>query len=67
MCSEILCFDTPGIQDTLLTDECLDRLFAFLDGATPLNSLLSNYFNRVVGNILAKKAEIVWKFYRFFF
>eukprot|EP00771_Trimastix_marina_P001732 gnl/Trimastix_PCT/2824.p1 GENE.gnl/Trimastix_PCT/2824~~gnl/Trimastix_PCT/2824.p1 ORF type:complete len:869 (+),score=281.60 gnl/Trimastix_PCT/2824:77-2683(+) len=58
--AEVLGDDTIPVLEVLIKNfEVRDRLFSFLDGEAPLNSLLAGYFSKVVAVLANKHPEAV--------
>lgn len=57
---ELLTSDVGVINDKLGNeDPLLDTLYAFLEQPSPLNPLLSSFFSKTIGNLIARKTEQV--------
>ncbi|XP_061678984.1 serine/threonine-protein phosphatase 6 regulatory subunit 2 [Syngnathoides biaculeatus] len=62
---ELLTSDVGVINDKLGNEESLlETLYAFLEQPSPLNPLLSSFFSKTIGNLIARKTEQVISFLR---
>ncbi|XP_077373120.1 serine/threonine-protein phosphatase 6 regulatory subunit 2 [Festucalex cinctus] len=62
---ELLTSDVGVINDKLGNEEpLLESLYAFLEQPSPLNPLLSSFFSKTIGNLIARKTEQVISFLR---
>ncbi|XP_077451477.1 serine/threonine-protein phosphatase 6 regulatory subunit 2 isoform X2 [Stigmatopora argus] len=62
---ELLTSDVGVINDKLGNEEpLLESLYTFLEQPSPLNPLLSSFFSKTVGNLIARKTEQVIRFLR---
>ncbi|XP_051918295.1 serine/threonine-protein phosphatase 6 regulatory subunit 2 [Hippocampus zosterae] len=62
---ELLTSDVGVINDKLGNEEpLLEILYAFLEQPSPLNPLLSSFFSKTIGNLIARKTEQVISFLR---
>ncbi|XP_061630228.1 serine/threonine-protein phosphatase 6 regulatory subunit 2 isoform X1 [Phyllopteryx taeniolatus] len=62
---ELLTSDVGVINDKLGNEEpLLETLYAFLEQPSPLNPLLSSFFSKTIGNLIARKTEQVISFLR---
>nr|XP_061812254.1 serine/threonine-protein phosphatase 6 regulatory subunit 2-like [Nerophis lumbriciformis] len=62
---ELLTSDVGVINDKLGNEEpLLESLYSFLEQPSPLNPLLSSFFSKTVGNLIARKTEQVIRFLR---
>lgn len=60
---ELLTCGVSAINERLASDGALlGKLYAFLDTDPPLNPLLASYFSKIMGVLIAKKAEQVRTF-----
>jgi serine/threonine-protein phosphatase 6 regulatory subunit 3 len=63
LASEIFACDVKEITDALLaTDEYLNTLWDFLDGASPLPTLQASYFSLLMSALLVRQTERVFKY-----
>lgn len=59
---ELLTCDVPALNERLAGDqELLAKLYNFLDSEPPLNPLLASFFSKIMGVLITKKTEQVFK------
>ena len=57
---ELLTSDVPSVTDTLVSNkELLDKIYAFIETDSELNSLLASFFSKIMGLLTSRKSEVV--------
>lgn len=56
---ELLTSDIPALNERLVSEEILNKLYNFLQNEPPLNPLLSSYFSRTLSILISRKSEQV--------
>lgn len=60
---ELLTSDLPALNERLVSEEILNKLYTFLQNEPPLNPLLSSYFSRTLSILISRKTEQVGRGY----
>jgi len=64
--SEVITCDVPQINEKLSSDTTLlDKMYAFLEGAPPLNPLLTSFFSKAFGVLITRRPEQNWYSYQY--
>lgn len=56
---ELLTSDLPALNERLVSEDILNKLYKFLENDPPLNPLLSSYFSRTLSILISRKSEQV--------
>ncbi|XP_065210136.1 serine/threonine-protein phosphatase 6 regulatory subunit 3-B [Planococcus citri] len=62
---ELLTSDLPALNERLVSEEILNKLYKFLQNDPPLNPLLSSYFSRTLSILISRKSEQNWYSYQY--